>query len=139
MAIGFFHVERSYWAARRDPDVLLVHYADLKADLAGEMRRVAEFLGIAVPDALWPELVDAAGFEAMKRDGPTLIPMAEAMWEGGSGRFLHKGTNGRWRDLFDASDLACYERRVAREFAPGLAAWLEGGRGVAGDPRASAD
>ena len=136
---GFFHLERSYWAARRDPDVLLVHYADLKADRAAEMKRVADFLGIAVPDALWPDLVEAAGFEAMKRDGPTLIPMAEAMWEGGSGRFLHKGTNGRWRDLFDAEDLAAYDTLVAREFTPGLATWLERGRLGAGDPRESAD
>ena len=38
---SYFHVERSYWAARADANMLLVHYADLKADCAGEIARIA--------------------------------------------------------------------------------------------------
>ena len=136
---SFFHVERSYWAARHDPNMLLVHYNDLKQDRAGEMRRVADFLGIEIADALWPALVEAAGFEAMKREGETLIPMAGRIWDDGSRRFLHKGTNGRWRDTVAAADLASYEVRVKAEFSPALAAWIEHGRLVAGDPRCSPD
>ena len=58
--------------------------------------------------------------------------MAEAMWEGGARRFIHKGTNGRWRDAFAPEDLAAYAARVEREFPPELAAWLENGRLGAG-------
>jgi aryl sulfotransferase len=137
--LGFFGVERSYWAERRRPNVLLVHYNDLKADRGGEMRRIAEFLDIAIPETLWPRLVDAAGFDAMKRDGDALIPAAHMLWEGGPGRFLNKGTNGRWRDCVSAADLAHYEARVARELSPSLARWVEHGRLVAGDPRALPD
>ena len=57
---SFFHVENSFWDAKDDPNVLLVHYADLKRDRAGEMRRIADFLGIATPEALWPSLVGAS-------------------------------------------------------------------------------
>ena len=39
---------------RHRPNVLLVHYNDLKADLSGEMRRVADFLGISVPPDTGP-------------------------------------------------------------------------------------
>ena len=67
-AMSFFHFERTWWDERHRPNVLLVHYNDLKADLSGEMRRVADFLGISVPPDIWPELVEAAGFEAMRRD-----------------------------------------------------------------------
>jgi aryl sulfotransferase len=137
--LSFFGMERSFWAERRRPNVLLVHFADLKADREGEMRRIADFLGIEVAPALWPRLVAAAGFEAMQRDGEALIPMAHMLWEGGPSRFLNKGTNGRWRDVVASEDLARYDARVAREFSPSLARWVESGRGVAGDPRLLAD
>ena len=45
------------WARRDEPNVVLVHYDDLFADLEGEMRRLADRLGIAVPEERWPELV----------------------------------------------------------------------------------
>jgi aryl sulfotransferase len=131
---SFFHVEQSFWVARRDPNVLLVHYNDLKQDRAGEMRRIAAFLGIDVADDLWPSLIEAAGFDAMKREAAALIPMAAHLWDEGPDRFMHKGTNGRWRDVVADGDLAIYEAKIRTEFTPGLANWLENGRLVAGDP-----
>jgi aryl sulfotransferase len=136
---SFFHFENAFWAARKDENVLLVHYNDLKADLADEMRRVARFLEIDVPEALWPELVAAAGFEAMKSDGAKLAPRMLELFEGGPERFFHRGTNGRWRDVYAKSDLELYEARVEAAFSPSLARWLERGRLVAGDPREAAD
>jgi aryl sulfotransferase len=137
--LTFFAVERSFWTERHRPEVLLVHYNDLKADREDEMRRIARFLGIDVPEALWPRLVEAAGFEAMRRDGDAILAIAHTLWEGGPSRFLHKGTNDRWRDVVAPEDLARYEARVAAELPPGLARWLEGGRRLAGEPRAIAD
>ena len=132
--VSFYHLENSFWDARHRPDVLLVHYNDLKQDRGGEMRRIAEFLGIAVDEDLWPELVEAAGFEAMKRNADVLLPMAQALWDEGGQRFLHKGTNGRWRDVVQPNDLARYEARVAAEFPPTLANWIANGR-CGSDPR----
>lgn len=136
---SFFHLEKSFWAARHEPGVLLVHYNDLKADREGEMRRIAGFLDIAVPDALWPQIVAAAGFDAMKSNADALMPKAGNIWKGGGKTFLHKGTNGRWRDVCAAEDLASYEAKVAREFTPALANWVANGRIVAGDPRDASD
>ena len=62
-ATRFFDIEKSYWKHRHDENMLIVHYADLKADLGGEMRRIADFLGITVPEKLWPDLIEAATFE----------------------------------------------------------------------------
>jgi aryl sulfotransferase len=33
LGCGFWYMENSYWAARKEPEVLLVHYADMKQDL----------------------------------------------------------------------------------------------------------
>ena len=42
MSAGFFSLERSFWAERRRANLLMVHYNNLKADLSGEMKRIAE-------------------------------------------------------------------------------------------------
>ncbi len=108
--------------------MLLVHYNDLKADREGEMRRIAEFLDIDIPAALWPELVAAAGFEAMKAQGQELLPNADKSYVGGAARFLHKGTNGRWEGAVSSADLALYDAQVEALFAPDLAHWVSNGR-----------
>ena len=138
-ADGFLALERTYWEQRKADNVLLVHYADLKADLDGEMRRISAFLGIAVDEAIWPALVEAATFEAMKRDGDQLLAGMERGFEGGHRSFLHKATNGRWKGEVDEADLALYRTKQEAALSPALIAWLEGGRAVAGDPRMAPD
>ena len=132
-AASFFQLENSYWAVREQPNLLLVHYADLKRDLAGGMRRVAEFLCIEIAENLWPELVEAAGFEAMRRQGDQLIPALQMLWGSeGAKRFFNKGRNGGWRNAFTESDLESYAAKVRLAFSPDLAAWIE--RGNTGEP-----
>ena len=117
----------SFWERRRDPRILLLHYNDLKADLAGEMRRVAAFLGVEVPDHAWPEVVARCTFERM-REGEDRMGRVDMIFKGGLKSFVFKGTNGRWRDVLTADELAAYDRRVAAVFTPECAAWVEQGR-----------
>jgi aryl sulfotransferase len=137
-ADAFFDIERSYWSERGRENLLLVHYNDLKADLSGEMKRIAAFLGIETPAALWPELVEAATFDKMKNEGAALLPGIEMAFKGGHQSFLNKGTNGRWRDVLTKDDVARYRERAAAELSPGLNDWLENGR-KGGDPKKMAD
>lgn len=125
---GFFHMENSYWAERDNPNVLLVHYADMKKDLGGEMRRIAKFLDIEIDEALWPSLIEAASFDSMKNNAEVLMPNANRAWKGGGNTFLHKGINGRWQGLFEKKDLDAYDVKVKKHFTPELAQWLEHGR-----------
>jgi len=120
-----YHVE-SFWKHRALPNVLLVHYADMKADLEGEMRRIADFLEIDVEDSMWPGLVHGARFDTMKEEAKA-APGMEMVFEGGADRFFFKGTNGRWRDVLTAEDLALYEHAAA-QLDPELRDWLENGR-----------
>ncbi len=138
-ATRYFDIERSYWAARHEPNLLMVHYADLKADLDGEMRRLSQFLDIAIDESKWPSLVEAATFAAMKDKGAEPGPSFAFAFEGGMNGFLHKGINARWADVLTPGDLALYDARLRRETTPALARWLTGGRLAAGDPRASED
>ncbi len=136
---SFFDLEAGYWAERRRPNFLMVHYSDLRDDLDAEMRRITAFLGIEVDPTVWPALVSAASFKEMKAAGDTLMPYARTMFPDGARRFFNKGTNGRWRGVLTDNDLALYNAKVREKFTPGLAAWIEGGRRVSGEPRAMAD
>jgi aryl sulfotransferase len=115
----------------------MVHYNDLKADLSGEMRRIADFLDIQTPPELWPALVDAARFDSMKRDGAALLPGIGVAFNRGHQTFINRGTNERWRDVLSDADLKLYDDRAKAELSPALAQWLEKGRLASGDPRVS--
>ena len=138
-ASHYFDIERSWWRERGRANVLLVHYNDLKADLNGEMRRIAAFLDIGTPEALWPELVEAAGFDFMREHGATIVPRAAQSWDIGHKRFIHQGTNGRWRGALGEAQVAQFDEREARELGPELRRWLRGGRLEVGEPRETAE
>lgn len=135
----FFDYEMTYWRERARPNLLLVHFNDLKADLAGEIRRISQFLDIHTPGDLLAEMADAARFESMKSSGAALLPTVGKMFDRGHDRFLNKGTNGRWRDVLGQDDLARYAALAQSRFTPAAAAWIEKGRRGAGDPRQLGD
>jgi aryl sulfotransferase len=64
----------------------------------------------------------------MKAQGDALLPHAQHAWNGGSSRFMNKGKNGQWRDLFSSSDLARYADAVNKHFTPDLARWVSLGQ-----------
>jgi aryl sulfotransferase len=111
------------WERRGEPNVVLVHYEDLSADLEGEMRRLAAHLGISVPDATWPSLVRAASFEQMRAVADRLKPFP-GLNSNGNTAFFRKGASGAGRGLLTPAELAHYNERVARLAPPDLLAWL---------------
>jgi aryl sulfotransferase len=121
------HHLSTWWDVRDLPNVLLVHYADLKTDTEAEMRRIAAFCDIAVDDDAWPGLVASVGFDAMRAEARERDLMG-ASFEGGADRFFFKGTNGRWRDVLTDDDLARYDDNATRNLEPELRRWLEHGR-----------
>jgi aryl sulfotransferase len=137
--LSYFDFENTYWSERGRPNLLMVHYNDLKADLAGEMRRISDFLDIDTPADRLPVLAQAAGFEAMQASGEALLPHIGEHFDHGAKRFLNKGVNGRWRDILTGADLERYEAVFRRKVSPACADWLEHGRLGAGDPRRAAD
>jgi aryl sulfotransferase len=137
--LEYFGFETTFWRERARPNLLMVHYNDMIADLAAEMRRISDFLEIDTPARLMPQLVEAAGFQVMKKDGDALLPNFRTVFDRGADRFLNSGRSGRWREYATAEDTRRYEALARKMAAPSLAAWLEHGRLGAGEPRASAE
>jgi hypothetical protein len=114
----------TFWNAPRDLDVVLLHYEDLLSDLEGQMRSLADRLGIDVPDERWPQLVNAATFAEMRRRADVTVPGSSSSQWHDPARFFHKGTSGQWRELLGDADVEHYAERV-RSLAPAdLVDWL---------------
>ena len=122
------HHAQTWWDYRHLPNLLFVHFEDLLERPAEEIRRVADFLGIEVSRESLTRIVEATSFQQMKRRADTVLGAAAGLWEGGAERFLHKGTNGRWRDVLDEADLVQYRAMRDRTLSPECARWLEEGR-----------
>jgi hypothetical protein len=118
------HHISTFWDRRDDPNVVLLHYDDLQADLDGQMRVVSARLGIPVDEARWPALVEAATFDRMRAAADRVAPdTTNQIWQDNQ-RFFHRGTSGQWRTLLDAADLERYWTRVAEIAPDDIARWL---------------
>lgn len=126
------HHLASFWRERHRPNVVLLHYRDLAADLDGQMQSLAARLGTDVSGADWAELADAATFDRMRRRPAVLAPnTSESIWND-PGAFFRSGTSGQWRALLDDGDVARYLDRVRDLVDDDLAHWVHHGSSPAG-------
>lgn len=114
------------WARRHEPNVLLVHYDDLAADLDGAMRRIATRLGFDVPQQVWPRLVDAAGFDRMRSRADQLAPDPVGVLKDTSA-FFRRGRSGAGRELLTAAEFDHYLQRAQTMAPADLLGWLHRG------------
>ena len=110
------------WTRRGQPNILLVHYDNLSADLAGQMRWLAGRLEVAVPQHTWPALVRAATFESMSGNADTLVPTAGLFKSNAA--FFRRGTSGAGREILSDRERAAYHDRAARLAPADMLTWL---------------
>jgi aryl sulfotransferase len=120
----FFENVRSWWEVRDLPNVLMLHFASLKRDLAGEIRRVANFLEVPIDEARFSAIVEHCSFDYMKKNAAKSTPLGGVFWDGGAETFIHKGVNGRWRDVLSPEECAAYDARARTELGEACAGWL---------------
>ncbi len=102
-------------------------FADLKADMPGEIRRIADLLDIPVDEARWQDILTHCSFDYMKANATPSVPLGGAFWDGGARTFINKGTEARWRDTLDEEERGAYEARALAELGADCAKWLAAG------------
>lgn len=117
----------SWWAIRALPNLLLLHFGELKADLPGQIRRIAAFLDIPIDEGRFPAILQHCSFDYMKAHATKSVPLGGACWDGGAATFINQGTNGRWRDVLTDADCRRYEETARRELGEACAQWLATG------------
>jgi aryl sulfotransferase len=125
---SFWENIRTWWEIRELPNILFVHFSDLKRDMPGEMRRIAEFLDIPIDESRWDDILEYCSFDWMKKNATKAVPLGGAFWDGGAEVFINKGVNGRWADTLTAAEAAEYESRAVSEVGAQCAHWLANGR-----------
>ena len=130
----FWENIRTWWAIRELPNVMLVHFSELKRDMPGGIRRIARFLGIPIDESKFSRVVEHCSFDWMKKNARKSVPLGGAFWDAGAEVFINKGVNGRWVDVLTPAESAEYEARARAELGDDCARWLatkvdEGKRG----------
>ena len=123
---SFWRHVQGWWDARRLPNVMLLHHARMKADLPGEMRRIAQFLDIEIDESRFPLMLEHCSVAHMKARAAE-VEFLGRMFEGGGRTFVNKGTNGRWRDVLSADEIARCDDLAAQKLTPDCAHWLRTG------------
>ena len=119
----------SWWNIRHLPNVKLIHFANLKADMPGEIREIVAFLDISIDESKWDAIVEHCSFDYMKAHADLAAPLGGSVWEGGGKTFINKGTNGRWKDTLTQEDVARYEAVAVERLGEECARWVAtGGR-----------
>lgn len=125
----FWSNVQSWWDIRHLPNVMLLHFNELKADLPDGIRSLARFLDIDIDESVWPKILEHCSFDYMKRNATKLSEhFDETLFRGGLGEFIHKGTNGRWRDMLSPAEIAKYEGTASEHLSQDCAVWLATGQ-----------
>jgi aryl sulfotransferase len=117
---------RSWWEQRHRPNVLLLHHAAISADMPRELRRVAAFLGIDLPEAAMPAVLAHCDIGYMRAHAANL-PAYTRVFERGAMSFFNVGSNGRWKDQLTAQEIARCDAVAARALGADCAHWLRSG------------
>jgi aryl sulfotransferase len=111
------------WQRRVRQDVVLVHYEDLVADLNHEMHKLADRLGIMVPESKWPALVDAATFAQMQARAESITPDPGGILKDHKA-FFRRGSSGAGTEALTRPELEHYYLRASQLATPDLFEWL---------------
>ena len=79
-----------WWTHRDEPNVLFLKYEELKKDLPGNVKIIAEFLGCSVDEATIQKIAQATTFDSMRAN--------TSLWK--QQHFIRKGIVGDWKNHF---------------------------------------
>jgi hypothetical protein len=119
---------QTFWVHRNRPNIHLIHYADLTADLAGQMQRLAQDLGVDIDPDRIPGLAKAAQIGAMRQRADQLAPDANLnMWKDNRA-FFRAGGAGGWRDMLSEDSARLFAEVTAARYPSDMMHWVtEGG------------
>lgn len=117
----------SWWRLRHEPNVLLLHYQELKDDLRGQIGRLAEFFGIEPASLRMDRIVEHCSFEYMSGRAEKMAPFNGTHMSSAKA-FFHKGPKRDFRSELTPTQMARFDRVALDKLGDECAYWLETGR-----------
>jgi len=108
-------------------NIHIFHYAEMTADPAAVLNRLADILDLIIAPDLLEEILQASSFNHMKANAERFVPGAGMnIWHKES-NFFNKGAGRQWEGVITEENLAAYDARMAELLPTEDVAWLEGG------------
>ena len=124
---GIAHHLMDFWRHRAVPNIHLLHYANMKRDLAGSIKAIAAMLAIEIDDVRAEAIAEAASFGNMQAHAQKFAPESGGGWKSPAD-FFAGGTGGRWREFLTEGDIAEYRQTLSAAIPdPMIGDWLEHG------------
>ena len=127
----FFGFVNGWWPLRHKPNVLFLHFSEMKADHEGSVRKIAKHLGFEPTEEQWPKILEYTSFAWMKENQAkfevgTLMPFPFIL----PGGMVRKGAQGKAAEDGMSPEIQAVIKDWAEKMVPDEAArkWLfEGG------------
>ncbi|MCH8331658.1 MAG: sulfotransferase domain-containing protein [Bacteroidetes bacterium] len=123
---SFWENIKSWWEIKELPNVMMIHFSELKADMPGMIRKIAAYLDIEIDENNWDAIVEHCTFDYMKANAEKSVPLGGMFWDGGAQTFIHKGNNGRWKEMLSEEQSQAYETMAKEKLGDECANWLLG-------------
>ena len=101
VAFGNFFEHNAEWYSyhKERNNSLVLFYEDMKKNLRGNVKKIADFLGIRVSDKVIDIITKRTTFENMKKDTKLMPPVAKKNpFSSGRSEFMRKGKAGDWKE-----------------------------------------
>ena len=125
---SFFENIKSWWAIRHLPNVLLVHYNNIKEDLSGVIAKIAKFMNFDSDTLKMDDILHHCSFQYVKEHATTYAPIGGKPFKDGPSSFFYKGTNERWKDMLSVKEVEYYEKTAEERLGKECAYWLATGK-----------
>jgi hypothetical protein len=116
------HVD-GYWRERQRPNLLLLVFEEMKADLPGAVRRVADFMGVQLDGHEFALVCEKSSFAWMKANNRRFNSIRLSPWTSPDRQMVRRGVCGGSAELLtpaqqEAIDAFCREslRRIGSDF-----------------------
>ena len=120
-------IMNSWWKLRDEPNVLLLHYQQLKEDLRGQIVRLATFFGIDPASLRMDAIVEHCSFEYMRHRADKMAPFNGEHLSSAKA-FFHKGPKRDYRNELTPAQVERFDRDALDKLGSQCAHWLETGR-----------
>ncbi len=116
----------SWWQLKDEPNVLLLHYRQLKSDLPGQIARLAEFFSTDPGTLRMDAIVEHCSFDYMSARAEKMAPFGGTHMSSAKA-FFHKGLKRDHRNELAAAQVDRFDRVALNKLGAECARWLETG------------
>ncbi len=119
-------ITKSWWQLRDEPNVLLLHYSQLKENLGQEIRWLATFLGAEPKTLNLEQIIEHCSFDYMRHRAAKIVPFGGAHL-GNAKDFFQQGPKRNYERELTPTQIARFDSLAVQTLSSECAHWLETG------------